>query len=82
MEGILIEATGWIGTIIVLIAYGLIATKKLTGTSKIYHFLNLLGAGLILIYVFIYGAYAQVLLNAAWAMIAIYGIYKAVKKRQ
>ncbi len=40
----LIDIAGWAGAVIVLIAYTLVSTKKLTGTSFTYQFLNVIGA--------------------------------------
>ncbi len=38
------EIIGWTGTVLILIAYFLVSTKRLSASSKNYQMLNLVGA--------------------------------------
>jgi hypothetical protein len=38
-----IDITGWVGSVCVLAAYGLLSTHKLTAKSKLYQWLNITG---------------------------------------
>lgn len=80
MQELIIEIAGWIGTVLVLLAYFmLIAFKKITEDSKSYNIMNLLGAVLIIINSSYHMAYPSVGLNIAWSIIAIYGLIKGLR---
>ena len=46
MERIIIDILGWIGTILFLIAYGLVSAKKVESDSWWYQGMNLIAGGL------------------------------------
>jgi len=71
---------GWIGAGLLIGAYFLVSTKKLPPTSVTYQLMNLLGAFGVGVNVFAQAAYPSVALQSVWAGIAIYGLYKALKK--
>jgi hypothetical protein len=75
----IIDVFGWGGVVVLLIAYGLISTKKLEGDSFVYQFLNLAGSALLIINSFYYGAYPSVSVNVVWIGIAIFTLTR--KKR-
>jgi len=70
----IIDIVGWIGVAALLIAYGLVSTKKLEGDSFIYQFLNLIGSALLIINSFFYGAFPSVGVNVAWVGIALFAL--------
>lgn len=74
------EIIRWIGAGLIVIDYFLLATKKVSSSSKIYHTLNLLGAIGIGINAYVKGATPSIGTNLVWAIIAIYGLYKALKR--
>jgi len=80
MAIIAIEIIGWIGTILILLAYFLLASKKLEEKSKTYHGLNLIGGIFIVINSLSNSAYPSAGLNIVWSLIAIYAIIKGLKK--
>ena len=67
----LVDAAGWIGVAALLVAYVLVSAKKLAGDSTVYQLLNLLGAALLIVNSFYYGAYPSVSINVVWIGIAI-----------
>ncbi|MEK7616748.1 MAG: hypothetical protein AAB414_01710 [Patescibacteria group bacterium] len=73
------EIIGWIGVGLVVSAYFLLATKKLSSSSRIYHLMNLLGAIGVGFNAFAKGANPNIGSNAIWALIALYGLYKAFR---
>jgi hypothetical protein len=78
MEKTIIDVLGWIGTVIFLIAYGLVSTKKVEGDSWLYQGLNFF-AGIFLIINTIYlRAYPSAGLNIAWVGIAIFTLGRRV----
>jgi hypothetical protein len=68
----MIDAGGWIGVALLLIAYALVSTRRLAGDSTIYQVLNVAGSVLLIINSFFYGAYPSVGVNIAWIAIALY----------
>ena len=73
-----INLFGWIGAAALLSAYWLVSTQKVTGNSRTYQGMNLLGAMLVLVNSLYYGAYPSVGVNAAWIVIGAYTLAKLV----
>jgi hypothetical protein len=69
-----INVLGWIGAASLLGAYWLVSTRKVTGDSRTYQGMNLLGAVLVLVNSLYYGAYPSVGVNAAWIAIGAYAL--------
>jgi len=76
---LIVEVIGWIGMVLVLLAYFLITMKKTDRESKLYHSMNLIGAFFLGINSFINGAYPPGALDIAWMFVAIYGLIKGAK---
>jgi uncharacterized protein with PQ loop repeat len=73
---------GWIGAFLLLLAYFLLVHKDLTGRSKTYQILNILGALMLGIHTFTAKAYPSFLTNIIWTMIGLYGLFHIVKQRK
>jgi hypothetical protein len=73
-KNLVIDIVGWSGVAALLIAYGLVSTKKLEGDSFTYQFLNLAGSALLIINSSFYGAFPSVGVNVAWVGIAIFAL--------
>jgi cell division protein FtsW (lipid II flippase) len=71
---ILIEIIGWLGMLLILIAYYLISSKHLEAKSVLYQLLNLFGATGIVINAFFHKAFPSLALNTIWALIAFWAI--------
>jgi hypothetical protein len=72
----LIDVVGWVGVAGLLLAYVLVSTKRIEGDSVPYQALNLLGAALLIVNSFYYGAYPSVGVNVVWIGIAIYALMR------
>ena len=71
-----IEIIGWAAAAMMLGAYMLLTTGKLSARSKLYHWLNFLsGAGFIVNSGW-NGAYPSAFINVVWALIGLYGILR------
>jgi hypothetical protein len=66
----LINILGWAGTILYLIAYGLVSAKKVEGDSWAYQGLNLIAGTFLIINTLYLRAYPSAGLNIAWVGIA------------
>lgn len=68
---------GWAGAALILLAYLLVSTRKLSSVSKQFQWLNLFGAIGIIINSSVHRAFPSVGLNVVWAVIAVYGLVKS-----
>lgn len=75
---LLADGIGNIGVICFLSAYFLLQKGRIKHDSLIYLWLNLAGAMLLMASLLIHWNLSAFLLEAAWALISIYGIYKAI----
>ena len=75
------EIFGWIGLVLVLIAYGLLSTNKIPN-GKLYQILNLIAAIFMAIGLFPKNAWFSFALQVAWALIGIIAIIKIVKNEK
>jgi hypothetical protein len=78
---LLIEVIGWIGSVAVLIAYGLNSYQKIKSDSPLFYFLNLTGGILLIIYTVYKGAFASAFVNVVWVLIAGIAIVNLFLKR-
>ncbi|OGQ38635.1 MAG: hypothetical protein A2W61_03795 [Deltaproteobacteria bacterium RIFCSPLOWO2_01_44_7] len=67
----IIEIVGWIGSVLVLLAYILVSNKKMSATSYWYQGFNCVGSVGLIINTFYNQAWPSCVLNIIWAMIAI-----------
>jgi len=65
------SVVGWVGMALVLSAYYLVTTKKVTGTNRTYQFLNLCGAIGIGVNVWYQHAWPAAALQIIWGLIAL-----------
>lgn len=68
---IALESLGWLGAVMVLGGYALLAMKKLAANSYAYHGINILGGLLLGVYALWKGAWASILVNGVWVLIGI-----------
>ena len=78
MAALFIEAIGWAGAFLILTAYVMLTRKMLTGQSKAYHLLNLVGGVGIVIESISNATYPPAALNIIWSLVAVYAILKGV----
>ena len=72
---------GWIGMVLVLIAYGLLSTNKISN-GKLYQILNVLAAIFMAIGLFPKNAWFSFALQVAWALIGVIAIIKIIKNEK
>lgn len=74
---LLTQIIGWFGIALVVLAYFLLSTKRLSAQSKYYQVLNLFGAIAISINVFHQQAWPAFALQIIWGAIALLSIFKS-----
>ena len=75
------DVFGWIGMVLVLIAYALLSTNKIN-SGKLYQSINLIAAIFMAIGLFPKNAWFSFALQVAWAIIAIISIVKIMHKER
>lgn len=70
-QAALIDALGWIGTALILLAYLLVSNKKVEGDSILYQSLNITASILLVINTYFWHAYPSLVVNAAWILIGL-----------
>jgi hypothetical protein len=74
---------GYIGVLLVLLAYFLLQARKLHGNRLAYQLMNILGAfGVLLSLTFGSFNWSAFLLEVAWIAIGVYGIARGVQLRR
>ena len=79
MTELFLNIIGWAGVAILLIAYWLVSTGRYQGDSVRYQVLNILGACMLIVNSFYFGAYPSVGVNIAWVGIALYSLIRISK---
>lgn len=78
---ILIEIIGWTAAAMMLSAYVLLTTGRLSSSSPLYQWLNVLsGAGFIVNSGW-NGAYPSAFINVMWMAIGFYGVLRGARTR-
>lgn len=72
------ELCGWIGAILVLIAYYMVTTGKAHATSKPFQTMNIAGAVLLVLYTYNCQAYASMIVNVIWVAIGFSSFVKII----
>ena len=76
------QVIGFIGMLFIVYAYLLLQIKKYTITSFSYQVLNLVGAILLLISLFVHFNLGSFIIEVFWIIITIYGMYKNLKEKK
>ena len=75
----LIDIFGWLGSVAVISAYGLISASKVNGRSKIYQVLNLFGSLCLAVNTAYYHAFPSTVVNLVWLAIAAFTIFRVLR---
>lgn len=76
------DIIGLIGVSLVLMAFGLLNMNKVTSHHLAYQFLNLIGSVLLLFSLCFHFNLASIVIEIAWMIISIIGIYRALSARR
>jgi hypothetical protein len=66
------DAVGWLGAGSLLVAYGMISSRKMEADSTSYQVLNIVGSILLVANTMFYRAYPSSFVNLIWAGIAVF----------
>jgi len=79
MFNIAVDVLGWIGSILLIVAYYQNSRNKLNAQSFMYQFLNVMGSLLLGVNTLFYGAYPSSAINIIWIVIGIHYLIKNSK---
>jgi hypothetical protein len=82
MSKLLIDVTGWLGSLMVITAYGLNSYQVIKSNSWAFLLLNLIGGLCLIIYSVYYTAYANTFINTVWVIIAIPAIIRLIRSSE
>ena len=77
----IIDIFGWIGMLLVLVAYVLLSTNKINN-GKLYQIINLVAAVFMAIGLFPKDAWFSFALQVAWGCIALITLIKIIRKKE
>ena len=77
-----VEIVGWIGAILILLAYLLLSAGRLTGQSLLYQAMNVVGAAGFIVNGWWHGAVPSAVLNVIWMMIGGVALWRILAKRK
>lgn len=78
---LLVEIIGWIGSIEILLAYGLNSYQKIKSDSLAFSLLNLTGGLFLILYTVYKEAFANTFVNLVWALIAMISLGKLYRQK-
>jgi len=81
MNMLIANIFGWTGLILMVLAYYLLATKRVGQFSFSYNFMNFIAGIFVLINSFAFKIWAVFVLNFFWAAIALFGMIKSKQQR-
>ena len=77
---IAVEVAGWIGATLILLAYLLLSAGRLTGQSKLYQWMNVVGAAGFVVNGWWHGAKPSAALNVLWFVIGAVALMRLARK--
>ena len=78
---ILIEIAGWLGALLVLGAYLLVTTGRVSGKSALFQSMNALGSALFILNTWWHGAIPSMVLNIVWLAIGTVALARIARLR-
>ena len=72
------DGVGLVGVVLMLIAYFMINTGKMTVKQLSYQLLNFIGSGLVLFSLYFSWNMSAAVIESVWMLISVLGIYKIV----
>lgn len=79
---IAVEAAGWGGAVLILVAYLLLSAERLTGQSLVYQGMNVVGAAGFTVNGWWHGALPSAALNILWMLIGAVASVRILRRRE
>lgn len=72
---------GWMGTVLVVAAYGLLTARRLSAGGWMYQAMNLIGGLALMVNTAYYSAWPSAVLNLVWFGIGLAGLIQSRRRR-
>ena len=82
MQSLLIEAAGWIGAALILGSYILVSMGKLSGRSRTFQWMNVVGAAGFVLNSGWHSAIPSTALNALWLLVGLATLWSLRRPRK
>jgi hypothetical protein len=82
MVDLAVEAVGWAGAVLILLAYLLLSAGRLSGQSRLYQGMNVVGAAGFVVNGWAHRALPSTALNVIWMLIGGVALWRIVAKGQ
>jgi len=73
---LLIEAAGWAGALLILASYILVSNGRLSGQSRAYQWMNVIGAAGFVVNTWWHGAMPSAVLNVIWCAVGLWALVR------
>ena len=73
---LLIEVAGWAAAVIILASYILVSSNRLSGQSRPYQWMNVVGSALFVINTGWHGALPSAVLNTIWCAVGLLTLWR------
>lgn len=77
-----VEVAGWAGAVLILLAYLLLSTERVTGQSLLYQGMNVVGGAGFVINGWWHGAWPSAALNVLWLLIGLWASVHILRRRE
>ena len=74
-----IDILGWVGSLLLIMAYVLVSYQRLKATNPRYQWMNFIGSIFLMINTAYYGAFPSTFVNVIWACIAVAALYRIIQ---
>ena len=81
MTHVLLDAAGWLGAALVIIAYALVSFRRMSAASIAYQALNIVGSILLIINTAFHAAWPSAVVNVVWAAIGLIAVARSPRPR-
>jgi len=81
MSSFWVEAAGWAGALLILAGYALLTSGRVTATSPLYQWLNVIGAAGFIVNGFANHAYPSAGLNIVWMGIGGVALWRIARRK-
>jgi hypothetical protein len=82
MTALVVEIVGWMGAVLVLGAYIMVSTGRLSGASPAFQWMNAVGAGFFVLNTWWHGAMPSMVLNIIWSAIGFATLWRIARLRK
>jgi len=76
---IAIEAAGWMAMVLILSAYILVSTNRLSGQTRLFQWLNVVGSAGFVVNTALHGAMPSMALNVVWCAVGLFTLWRLRK---